>query len=166
MKMKHKHFPLKIEVKEDPANPSERDYRGVGLHLRGIRIPTTTSSCPAHSPKTLRHASQMLWQHDTRQPVGVCGTRPRKPPRGSTSRAVSRHRARQRRVQDGEGGVIDSMSIGYSTIDASLDMIRAPATLKKLGPMGVSLVTFPANEWRRSRWVKAAAEEWSSRPTP
>ena len=86
---------------------------------------------------------KMLWQHDTRQPIGqwksiaedqiglyVKGQIIRDVQKGSEAYALMK------------AGVIDSMSIGYVTNEAdwTKDGVRQ---LKQIGLMEVSLVTFP-----------------------
>ena len=53
-------------------------------------------------------------------------------------------------------------SIGYSTIDASLDYDTGIRTLKQLDLWEVSLVTFPANDQAKITTVKAMAEDISA----
>lgn len=89
---------------------------------------------------------KMLWQHDSTQPIGVWKTAI------EDSRGLFVKGKILKEVQRGaeayalmKEGVIDSMSIGYRTLesDYTRDGVRQ---LKELGLMEVSLVTFAMNE--------------------
>lgn len=89
---------------------------------------------------------KMLWQHDSTQPIGVWKTVI------EDSRGLFVKGKILKEVQRGaeayalmKEGVIDSMSIGYRTLesDYTRDGVRQ---LKELGLMEVSLVTFAMNE--------------------
>ncbi len=89
---------------------------------------------------------KMLWQHDVTQPIGVWNHV------AEDSKGLFVKGRVLREVQKGaeayalmKEGVIDSMSIGYQTLesDYTTSGIRQ---LKELGLMEVSLVTFPMND--------------------
>jgi HK97 family phage prohead protease len=89
---------------------------------------------------------KMLWQHDAAQPIGVWNYI------SEDNKGLYVKGRVLREVQKGaeafalmKEGVIDSMSIGYRTLesDYTRDGVRQ---LKELGLMEVSLVTFPMNE--------------------
>lgn len=89
---------------------------------------------------------KMLWQHDSTQPIGVWKTAIQ------DSRGLFVKGKILKDVQKGaeayalmKEGVIDSMSIGYKTLES--DYIKSGVRqLKELGLMEISLVTFPMNE--------------------
>lgn len=93
-------------------------------------------------------AIKMLWQHDPAQPIGVWhavsedtkglhvkGTLliGQGVPRADEARALMK------------AGVIDSMSIGFKTLEADFDK-SGVRQLKEIGLYEISLVTFPMND--------------------
>lgn len=89
---------------------------------------------------------KMLWQHDPAQPIGVWTQAV------EDSKGLFVKGRILREVQKGaeayalmKEGVIDSMSIGYRTLES--DYTNAGIRqLKELGLMEISLVTFPMND--------------------
>jgi HK97 family phage prohead protease len=156
MKIKHKSFPMKIEIKEDGANRSIEGWASTF----GNKDSYDDIIVPGAFSDTLKdRIPKMLWQHDSSQPCGVWDS--------ATETATGLYV--KGRILDttlgndvyklAQAGAIDSMSIGYSTIDASTDYDSGIRTLKKLDLWEVSLVTFPANDQARVTMVKAAMED-------
>jgi HK97 family phage prohead protease len=113
---------------------------------------------PGAFTKTLavRTAPQikMLWQHDATQPIGVWteakedksglyveGKLLRDVQRGAEAYALMK------------AGVIDSMSIGYKTLESEFAQ-NGVRQLKEVGLYEISLVTFPMNDFARVDSVK------------
>ena len=89
---------------------------------------------------------KMLWQHDVTQPIGVWNHV------AEDSKGLFVKGRVLREVQKGaeayalmKEGVIDSMSIGYQTLESDYTP-SGIRQLKELGLMEVSLVTFPMND--------------------
>jgi uncharacterized protein len=91
-------------------------------------------------------AVKMLWQHDSTQPIGywtdaeedekglfVKGAILKEVQRGAEAHALMK------------AGVIDSMSIGYKTLEADWTQ-GGVRQLKEIGLFEISLVTFPMND--------------------
>src|SRR5689334_15127847 len=116
MKLKHMHFPLQLKAEgedrtvEGWASTFGNKDAGSDIILPGA----FTESLTQRKPK-------MLWQHDTGELIGVwdAATETEKglyvkgrfadTPRGNEAYTLAKM------------GALDSMSIGYSTIDASYD---------------------------------------------
>jgi HK97 family phage prohead protease len=97
---------------------------------------------------------KMLWQHDPSQPIGVWSTI------SEDSKGLFVKGRVLREVQKGaeayalmKEGVIDSMSIGYRTLESDFTK-EGIRQLKELGLMEVSLVTFPMNDQATVTTVK------------
>jgi HK97 family phage prohead protease len=89
---------------------------------------------------------KMLWQHDQTQPIGIWKTAL------EDGRGLFVKGKILKEVQKGaeafalmKEGVIDSMSIGYKTLESDYTK-NGVRQLKELGLMEISLVTFPMNE--------------------
>lgn len=89
---------------------------------------------------------KMLWQHDRTQPIGVWTDA------SEDSKGLFVKGALLREVQRGaecyalmKAGVIDSMSIGYKTMEADFTQ-SGVRQLKEVGLFEVSLVTFGMND--------------------
>lgn len=89
---------------------------------------------------------KMLWQHDQTQPIGIWKTAI------EDGRGLFVKGKILKEVQKGaeafalmKEGVIDSMSIGYKTLESDYTK-NGVRQLKELGLMEISLVTFPMNE--------------------
>ncbi|WP_159728370.1 HK97 family phage prohead protease [Methylosinus sp. Ce-a6] len=89
---------------------------------------------------------KMLWQHDRTQPIGVWSEA------AEDSKGLFVKGALLRDVQRGaeayalmKAGVIDSMSIGYKTLEADFTQ-SGVRQLKEVGLFEVSLVTFAMND--------------------
>jgi len=105
---------------------------------------------------TVRPANKikMLWQHDSSSPIGTW-TAAREDEKGLYVEGTI-----LRDVQKGaecysmmKEGIIDSMSIGYRTMDAEYAS-NGVRQLKELGLYEVSLVTFPMNDQATVTMVK------------
>jgi len=97
---------------------------------------------------------KMLWQHDVTQPIGVWNHV------AEDSKGLFVKGRVLREVQKGaeayalmKEGVIDSMSIGYQTLESDYTN-SGIRQLKELGLMEVSLVTFPMNDQATVTTVK------------
>lgn len=154
MKLKHKSFALEIKAEGDDrtvegwASTFGNEDSGRDIILPGA----FTKSLSGRMPK-------MLWQHDTGELIGVWDAaketekglyvkgRFADTPRGNEAYTLAKM------------GALDSMSIGYSTIEATYDYDTGVRTLKELELWEVSLVTFPMNEQATITGVKAALED-------
>jgi HK97 family phage prohead protease len=154
MKIQHKSFALQLKAEGDDrtvegwASTFGNKDSGNDIILPGAFAESLTQRKP-----------KMLWQHDTGELIGVWDAATETPqglyvkgrfadtPRGNEAHTLAKM------------GALDSMSIGYSTIDASYDYDTGTRTLKKLELWEVSLVTFPMNEQAQITLVKAAAED-------
>ena len=89
---------------------------------------------------------KMLWQHDSAQPIGVWKTAVQDGRglfvKGKILKDVQKGAEAYALMKE---GVIDSMSIGYKTIESDYTK-SGVRQLKELGLMEISLVTFPMNE--------------------
>jgi HK97 family phage prohead protease len=159
MNLLHKSFPLKIEIKEDPENPDARTVEGWAstfgnkdsyndIILRGAFINSLKERMP-----------RMLWQHDSDQPCGVWDSATETDQGLYVKGRILPTSLGNDVYELLKAGAIDSMSIGYTTVDASYDYDSGVRTLKELELWEVSLVTFPANEQARITNVKAMAED-------
>lgn len=97
---------------------------------------------------------KMLWQHDVTQPIGVWTHA------AEDSKGLFVKGRVLRDVQKGaeayalmKEGVIDSMSIGYQTLESDFAK-NGSRQLKELGLMEISLVTFPMNDQATVTTVK------------
>ena len=155
MKMKHKHFAIHDFKMDDEARTVEGWASTFGNKDGGddIILPGAfAESLTARKPK-------MLWQHNSDELIGVwdASTETKQglyvkgrfadTPRGNEAYTLAKM------------GALDSMSIGYSTIDAVWDHDTGIRTLKKLELWEVSLVTFPMNERATITNVKSASQD-------
>lgn len=88
----------------------------------------------------------LLWQHDSRQPIGtgeVFETSSGLGIRGRILSTVSRGREAIALLRE---GVIKGLSIGYQAVKHDWDSVRKIRLLKEIKLYEVSIVTFPANE--------------------
>lgn len=89
---------------------------------------------------------KMLWQHDSAQPIGVWNTIQEDSKglfvKGKILKEIAKGAEAYALMKE---GVIDSMSIGYMTMESEYTK-NGTRQLKELGLMEVSLVTFPAND--------------------
>lgn len=89
---------------------------------------------------------KLLWQHDSTQPIGVWQTIQEDSKglyvKGKILKEVAKGAEAYALMKE---GVIDSMSIGYTTLESEYTK-NGTRQLKELGLMEVSLVTFPAND--------------------
>lgn len=156
MKLLHKSFPLRIEVKED-AEP--RTIEGWASTF-GNRDSYNDIILPGAFAESIKgRKPKMLWQHDSDELIGVWDVatetaqglyvkgRLADTPRGNEAYTLAKM------------GALDAMSIGYSTIEAEYDHQSGVRTLKKVDLWEVSLVTFPANDKACVTLVKAAMED-------
>lgn len=89
---------------------------------------------------------KMLWQHDTREPIGVW-TKCMEDDKGLyvEGRVLKEVQRGAEAYALMKAGVIDSMSIGFRTLESEYTQTGV-RQLKEVGLMEISLVTFPANE--------------------
>lgn len=154
MKMKHKSFPLRVEVKDDARTVEGwASTFGNKDSYNDVIVPGAfADSIQSRMPK-------MLWQHDTAQPCGVW-TAATETPQGLYVKGDLLDTTLGNDVYKMlRAGAITDMSIGYSTIDASYDYDTGVRTLKKVDLWEVSLVTFPANDKANITMVKAAMDD-------
>lgn len=100
----------------------------------------------------------LLWQHDSRQPIGVWESM-----QEDGHGLFVKGRLLKADVQKAgeayallQAGALSGMSIGYIARDYSVDEKTWVRTLKKVDLMEASLVTFPANASARVTGVKAS----------
>lgn len=102
----------------------------------------------------------MLWQHDTRQPIGVWDELAED---GKGLKATGRLLAGIAKADEAlillKAGALQGLSIGYNEIDVAPD--GNARLLKKLDLFEVSLVSFPANRRARVDTVKSILEAGS-----
>ncbi len=108
--------------------------------------------------KSRKSMPALLWQHDSRQPIGVWESM-KEDDRGLyvKGRLLKEdvYRAREAYALL-KAGALSGMSIGYYARDYSMDEKTGVRTLKEIELMEASLVTFPANDKARVDSVKAA----------
>ena len=101
----------------------------------------------------------LLWQHDTREPVGFVE---RLSEDSKGLRIVARVIASGRGAQAAQllrAGAIDGLSFGYRVKSTSPDRTRGLRRLARLDLIEVSLVTFPMQPLARVLGVSTVAEE-------
>lgn len=101
----------------------------------------------------------LLWQHDTKEPVGFV-EHMREDARGLrvVARVVASGRGEQA-AQLLRAGAIDGLSFGYRVKSARPDRVRGLRQLIKLDLIEVSLVTFPMQPLARVLGFSMVAEE-------
>lgn len=155
MKIKHKNFAIHDFKMDDESRTVEgwaSTFGGIDSYGDTILPGAFAESIKARKPK-------MLWQHDSRQVIGVWDS--------ATETAQGLYvKGRILDTQLGDdayklakAGAIDSMSIGYGVKDFSYDPKTNIRSLKKIDLWEVSLVTFPANADATITMVKAAMED-------
>lgn len=102
---------------------------------------------------------KMLWQHDTRQPIGVW-TNMQEDQKGLlvSGRFTKGVQAADEAYALLKDGAIDGLSIGYCTLMDSYDTQNDVRTLVKVDLLEVSLVTIPMNAAAGVTAVKAFTE--------
>lgn len=111
----------------------------------------------------LQHKSRktmpaLLWQHDSRQPIGVWESMKEDDTGLYVKGRLLRedvYRAREAYALL-KAGALSGMSIGYYATDYETDTKTGVRTLKEIDLVEASLVTFPANPEARVQAVKAA----------
>lgn len=156
MKLQHKSFPMKVEVKEDGDLRTVEGWASTfgnkdsynDVILRGAFAESVKERMP-----------KMLWQHDSRKPCGVWKSAA-ETDQGLYVRGEILDTTLGNDVYKMlKAGAISDMSIGYSTVESSMDHESGVRTLKKIDLWEVSLVTFPANDRANITMVKAAMED-------
>ena len=155
MKIKHKNFAIHDFKMDDES----RTVEGWASTFGGIDSYGDTILPGAFADSIKRYKPKMLWQHDSRQVIGVWDS--------ATETAQGLYvKGRILDTQLGDdayklakAGAIDSMSIGYGVKDSTYDQKTGIRSLKKIDLWEVSLVTFPANSDATITMVKAAMEE-------
>jgi HK97 family phage prohead protease len=108
--------------------------------------------------KTAKTKPVLLWQHDSRQPIGVWDDM-KEDEKGllATGNLLVHdvYRAKEAYALL-KAGAISGLSIGYYARDYSRDQKTGIRTLKEVEILEASLVTFPANEDARVTGVKTA----------
>jgi hypothetical protein len=153
MKLKHKHFAIHEFKADDESRTVEGWASTFGNKDAGsdIILPGAfTASLKNRMPK-------MLWQHDTNELIGLW-TVAQETDRGLYVKGTFADTPRGNEAYTlAKMGALDSMSIGYSTLDYEWDPKTNTRTLKELELWEVSLVTFPMNEQATITNVKAAS---------
>lgn len=157
-RLEHKNMALEVKTLEDSGVfegygaafgnlDSWGDIIGPGAFKKSLSAHKKAGSMPA-----------MLWQHDSRAPLGVWN-RIKEDDHGLL---VEGKLLKDEVRQAGEAyallkaGAFSGMSIGYLARDYSVDQKTGIRTLKEIDLMEISLVTFPANEQARVTGVKTA----------
>jgi len=100
---------------------------------------------------------KLLWQHDTRQPIGVWTSMSEDGHglllNGKLTKGVQCADEAYALLKD---GALDGLSIGYQTVDAEYDSDLGIRSLNKLNLMEISIVTIPMNDAAGITAVKAA----------
>lgn len=141
-----KHIPVSFDAKAVKDDGSFEGYastfgnvdQGYDVVMPGA-FTQTLKERPANQIK-------MLWQHDPAQPIGVW-TNAMEDEKGLfvTGKLLTDLQRGAEAQTLMKAGVIDSMSIGYKTLEADYDK-SGIRQLKSLGLYEVSMVTFPMNE--------------------
>jgi uncharacterized protein len=147
-----------LELKREPdqdgsfegyASVFENVDQGMDVITRGA----FTKSLDVRKPK-------MLWQHDPQQPIGVWDEVMEDERglyvKGRISSDVAKGREALGLLRM---GAIDSMSIGYQTVEASREGNGSVRRLTELKLYEISLVTFPMNELATVTDVKSIKTE-------
>ncbi len=98
----------------------------------------------------------LLWQHDARAPIGVWESLS-ETDAGLLARGrllLDVHLGREAHVLL-QAGALDGLSIGFRTLQSTLDDVTGVRTLTEIELFEISLVTFPANAHARVTAVKA-----------
>ncbi len=98
----------------------------------------------------------LLWQHDARAPIGVWESLS-ETDAGLVARGrllLDLHLGREAHVLL-QAGALDGLSIGFRTLQSTLDDATGVRTLTEIELFEISLVTFPANARARVTAVKA-----------
>jgi HK97 family phage prohead protease len=112
--------------------------------------------------RTLAHAKAagkkipLLWQHDTRQPIGTLSAVEDDHGLLVTASLVLGTEKGREAYELLKAGAINAMSIGYDVVKDKYDKTSGVRYLKEVRLWEVSLVTFPANEASLVTTVKAA----------
>ena len=155
MTLKHKHFAIHDFKADDDARTVEGWASTFGNTDHGgdiIAPGAFADSIKLRKPK-------MLWQHDSRQVIGVWDAATETDQGLYVKGRVLDTALGDDAYKLAKAGAIDSMSIGYAVKDAAYDRNTGVRTLKKLDLWEVSLVTFPMNERAQITTVKAAMED-------
>ena len=98
----------------------------------------------------------LLWQHDTRQPIGVF-TDIKEDRRGLFVRGQLAGQGKGAEARELLAmGALDGLSVGFRTIKAAMDEQTGARVIQEVELMEVSIVTFPANGRARVTRVKDA----------
>ncbi len=155
MKIKHKSFPFKLELKDDAARSVEGWASTFGNKdsYDDIIVPGAfVNSIKARLPK-------MLYQHNSDQPIGVW-TAASETQYGLYVKGELLDTMLGNDVYKMlKAGAISDMSIGYSTLDSDYDPKTNVRTLKEIDLWEVSLVTFPANDKANITMVKSVSDD-------
>ena len=111
-------------------------------------------SLAAKGPKKVK----LLWQHDRRQPIGVY-EQISEDGKGLFVKGRLLHKGVRQAAEAYEllkAGALDSLSIGFRTLEDTWDRDSGVRTITKTDLMEISLVTFPANDQATIHAVKAA----------
>lgn len=151
-----KTFALKVEVKENPDDPADRTIEGWASTFGNTDSDNDVVMPGAFAGSIRGRNPKMLWQHDSKQPVGVWDA-VKETPQGLYVKGRILDTTLGNDVYKlAKAGAIDSMSIGYSPTDWSMDYASGTRSLKSVDLWEVSLVTFPANEQAKVTMVKGA----------
>ena len=141
-----KHLPIEFDGKAVKDDGSFEGYASTFGNVdsgHDVVMPGAFSKSLADRPAP---AIKMLWQHDKSQPIGSFTHA------GEDSKGLFIKGQILTSIQRGaeaqalmKAGIIDSMSIGYKTVEADFTN-SGVRQLKEVGLFEISLVTFPMND--------------------
>jgi HK97 family phage prohead protease len=155
MKMKHKSFAIHDFKMDDEA----RTVEGWASTFGGIDSYGDTIVPGAFAESIKIRKPKMLWQHDSRQVIGVWDSATETEHGLYIKGHILDTTLGNDAYKLAKAGAIDSMSIGYAVKESTYDQKTGIRSLKKIDLWEVSLVTFPANEDAAITMVKAAMED-------
>lgn len=167
--MKLRNLNVALEIKELSDDGTFSGYASVFgvVDLYGDVIAKGAFKQSLKEWKAKKRFPPILWQHDSRQPIGVF-TEMYEDEKGlyvvgkllvgKVEKATEAHALMKE-------GAVTGMSIGFMTRDDSYDEKEGVRTIKRLDLWEVSIVTFPANEEAQVDEVRSALAR-GQLPTP
>jgi hypothetical protein len=161
--MKIEHKTIACELKADTAG--DGTFTGYGacfgnVDQGGDMIKQGAFTETLAAWRTKGKMPAMLWQHNTRQPIGVWSNMQEDSHgllvQGKLTKGVQQADEAYLLLKD---GALDGLSIGFETVDAEMMPSQNMRMLNKLNLYEVSTVTMPMNEMACVTSVKAAIDE-------
>lgn len=157
--MEHLSFDLELEIKADDDSRTIEGWASVFDHVdagNDIVLPGAFAKTLAH--RKAADKVVMLWQHNTREPVGVW----------HDLKEIDRGLYGKGEIFDTslgndaykllKGGAVKGLSIGYATKQYEIDQKKNVRKLMEVDLYEVSLVTFPMNDKAQITRVKSAPD--------